>query len=150
VIVRFEELKHHRRTVAMVDGGFDPLHQGHVEYFRVAAALLRTPVLCNVASDTYVAKKHPPLLPEAQRAAVIDALRYVDLTHVSHTSTAEGLRELQPLYYVKGIDWRDRLPPEELDICRTLGIEVVYVDTPIDSSSEILERFLRQAHGRVR
>lgn len=150
MIVRFEDLKHHRRTAAMVDGGFDPLHQGHVEYFRVAAATLRAPVLCNVASDTYVAKKHPPLLPEEQRAAVIDAIRYIDLTHLSRTSTAEVLRELQPLYYVKGIDWRDRLPPEELDVCRSLGIEVVYVDTPIDSSSEILERFFRQAQERIK
>ena len=58
----------------MVDGAFDPLHTGHIEYFK-AASVLDAPLLCNVASDRYVANKHPPLLPEAQRAEVIDAIR---------------------------------------------------------------------------
>ena len=65
--------------VAMVDGCFDPLHRGHVEYLRFAGSL-GAPVLCNVASDRYLAthKRRSPLLPEAERAAVIDALRFVD------------------------------------------------------------------------
>ncbi|NDI10852.1 MAG: hypothetical protein EBY74_07690, partial [Actinobacteria bacterium] len=33
--------------VVMVDGSFDPLHDGHIEYFRQAAGL-GLPVLCNV------------------------------------------------------------------------------------------------------
>ena len=34
----------------MVDGGFDPLHEGHIAYF-AAAAELGVPVLCNLASE---------------------------------------------------------------------------------------------------
>ena len=49
--------------VAMVDGAFDPLHHGHIEYFKAARGL-GVPLLCNVASDRYVRTKHPPLLPE--------------------------------------------------------------------------------------
>ena len=75
----------------MVDGGFDPLHAGHVAYFR-AAAELGVPVLCNVSGDHYVATKHAPLLPEDERAAVIAAIRYVDHVHVSQTTTEEVLR----------------------------------------------------------
>ena len=37
MIVAFEELKAHRGKVAMVDGAFDPLHAGHVDYFEEAA-----------------------------------------------------------------------------------------------------------------
>ena len=49
-----EELKQYRGRVAMVDGAFDPLHRGHIEYFRAAAERLSAPLLCNVASDSYV------------------------------------------------------------------------------------------------
>ena len=64
MIVAFEQLKEYRKKVAMVDGAFDPLHRGHIEYFRAAAEQLDVPLLCNVASDRYVRSKHAPLLPE--------------------------------------------------------------------------------------
>lgn len=129
-------------TVAMVDGGFDPIHPGHVAYFR-AASELGTPVLCNVSSDDWVARKHPPLLSQAQRAEIIDAIRFVDYVHLSSTDTAQVLALLRPRSYVKGADWRGRLPEEELAVCREHGIEVVFLDTVRDSSTAILERFER-------
>ena len=39
MILAFDELHPYRGRVAMVDGAFDPLHKGHVEYFRAAAGL---------------------------------------------------------------------------------------------------------------
>ena len=128
----------------MVDGAFDPLHRGHIEYFRSAAAAVNVPLLCNVASDRYVSSKHPPLLPEDQRAAIVDAIRYITYTHVNRFDTETILRELRPKYYVKGKDWEGRLPPEQVRLCAELGIGVVYLDTVLDSSSRILEQFLMQ------
>jgi len=142
VIVSFEQLKGYRKKVAMVDGAFDPLHRGHIEYFRAAAEQLDVPLLCNVASDRYVRSKHPPLLPEDQRAAVVDAIRYISYTYVNQFDTETILRELQPKYYVKGKDWQGRLPPDQVRICAEHGIEVVYLDTVIDSSSRILKSYL--------
>ena len=143
MIVAFDELAQYRHRVAMVDGAFDPLHRGHIEYFRVAAQL-DAPLLCNVASDRYVSTKHAPLLPEADRAAVVDAIRFISYTHINQFDTETILRELQPKYYVKGKDWEGRLPPEQVRICREHGIEVVYLDTMLDSSSRILRRFAEQ------
>jgi cytidyltransferase-like protein len=142
MIVGTEELPARKGTVAMVDGGFDPLHAGHVAYFREAARL-GAALLVNVASDEYVARKHPPLLPQADRCAVIDAIRWVDLVHPSATSTAEVLSLLEPRFYVKGSDWRGRLPAEEQELCDRLGIEVVYLETVLDSSTAILDRYAR-------
>ena len=141
MIVEFEQLKDYRGRVAMVDGAFDPLHRGHVEYFRAATEQLDVPLLCNVASDSYVRTKHPPLLPEDQRAAVVDAIRYITYTHVNRFDTETILRELRPKYYVKGRDWEGRLPPEQVTICRECGIEVVYLDTVFDSSSRLLKQY---------
>jgi cytidyltransferase-like protein len=141
MIIDFEQLKEYRGRVAMVDGAFDPLHRGHVEYFRAATEQLDVPLLCNVASDSYVRTKHPPLLPEDQRAAVVDAIRYITYTHVNQFDTETILRELRPKYYVKGKDWEGRLPPDQVTICRECGIEVVYLDTVLDSSSRILQQY---------
>ncbi len=146
MILAFEQLKEYRKKVAMVDGAFDPLHRGHIEYFRAAAEQLDVPLLCNVASDRYVWTKHPPLLPEDQRAAIVDAIRFISYTHVNQFDTETILRELQPKYYVKGKDWDGRLPPEQVRICADYGIGIVYLDTVLDSSSRILEQFLSGKH----
>ena len=148
MILTFEELKDYRQAVAMVDGAFDPLHRGHIEYFR-AASELGVPLLCNVASDRYVATKHRPLLTETQRATVIDAIRYIDYVHIYEIDTETVLRQLRPRYYVKGSDWRARgLPPEQVDICREHNIEIVYLDTVLDSSSRILKEYCAEQEQR--
>ena len=146
MIVGYRDLQQYRKTVAMVDGAFDPLHRGHIEYFRAAAAALDVPLLCNVASDAYVRTKHPPFLPEDQRAVIVDAIRYISYTHVNQFDTETILRELRPTHYVKGKDWEGRLPPEQVRICAEHGIGVVYLDTVLDSSSRILEQFLSGKH----
>jgi cytidyltransferase-like protein len=144
VILEFHQLREHRHLVAMVDGAFDPLHRGHVEYFRAAAVAVDVPLLCNVASDRYVRSKHPPLLPEDQRAAIVDAIRYIAYTHINQFDTETVLRELRPKFYVKGKDWEGRLPPEQVRICAEHSIGVVYLDTVLDSSTRILEQFLNE------
>jgi D-beta-D-heptose 7-phosphate kinase/D-beta-D-heptose 1-phosphate adenosyltransferase len=139
-------------TLAMVDGCFDPLHRGHVEYFRRAKEL-GTPVLCNLASDSYVRdnKGRPPLLAEVDRAAVIDAIRYVDFVFVTRQGTAWSLQHFCPRYHVKGRDWIGKLPAEQVAICRELEIEIVYVDCAWDSSTRILRTFLekQRVHSTV-
>jgi cytidyltransferase-like protein len=148
LILEFGQLKNYRKNVAMVDGAFDPLHRGHIEYFRAAADQLDVPLLCNVASDQYVRTKHPPLLPEDHRAAVVDAIRFISYTHINQFDTETVLRELQPKYYVKGRDWEGRLPSDQVRICADHGIQVVYLDTVIDSSSRILKSYTEQQSHR--
>jgi cytidyltransferase-like protein len=147
VIVPTAELGRYRRRVTMVDGGFDPLHPGHVAYFEAAAAI-GLPVLCNVSPDSWVARKHPPFLDQDERAAIVDAIRFVDYTHLAQGETVDVLRALEPHSYAKGADWRDRLPDAELAACAELGIEVVYLDTVLDSSTAILERYAGRERPR--
>jgi cytidyltransferase-like protein len=142
LIITFEQLADYRGRVAMVDGCFDPLHRGHLAYF-AAAGRLGVPVLCNVAPDSYVSGKHPPFLPEEHRIELIDALRDIDLTHLNQgRTTAAVLRELQPRFYVKGSDWRGRLPAEETRLCDEFGIEIAYADVTPDASRSILAEFV--------
>ena len=145
MILTFEQLQEFRGAVAMIDGAFDPLHRGHIEYFRAASEQVEVPLLCNVASDRYVRTKHVPLLPEDQRAAIVDAIRYITYTHVNAFDTETILRELRPRYYVKGKDWEGRLPPVQVEICAAHGIGIVYLNTMFDSSSRILKNYCEQS-----
>lgn len=139
MLIATGDLHRHRGTVAMVDGGFDPLHHGHIEYFEQAAGL-GVPVLCNLAPDEWIASKHPVVLTQAHRARVVDAIQFVDYTHLATGTTVEVLAELRPRFYVKGADWRGRLPAPEREACAEHGIEVVYLDADLESSSALVER----------
>lgn len=146
MIVPTERLPELAGRVTMVDGGFDPLHGGHVAYFRAAAAL-GLPVFCNVSGDEWVEGKHPPLLPHDERAELVDAIRWVEYTHVSRIPTAEVLARVRPRFYAKGADWRDRLPDAEREACAEAGVEVVFLDTVVASSTAILGRYVERLRG---
>ena len=122
----------------MVDGGFDPLHTGHLRYFKEAKASSGVPLLCNVSPDFYVLRKHKPLLSQAERVELIDALEVVDYVHASTGTTEAVLEQLRPRFYAKGIDWKDKLPLGEVRMCRKHEIAITYLDCVTNSSSRIL------------
>jgi bifunctional ADP-heptose synthase (sugar kinase/adenylyltransferase) len=142
VIVATDSLHALPERVVMVDGSFDPIHEGHVAYFE-SAAVLGLPVLCNIAPDSWTSTKHAVLLSQQQRSVVIDAFRAISYVHASHLSTKEVLQALKPAIYAKGSDWKDRggIPEAEQHVCDALGIEVVYLDTVLNSSSALLKNW---------
>jgi len=127
--------------LTMVDGSFDPIHDGHIEYLSEAKSL-GLPVLCNIPPDSITTRKHPVLVPQSCRARVISSLRQVDYVHSGVISTSEVLRLLKPRFFAKGIDWLHRggLPDEEQETCRQFGIEIIYLSTRVTNSSSVLLR----------
>jgi cytidyltransferase-like protein len=64
--------------VILVTGGFDPLHSGHIEYFK-AAKELGQHLVVGVNSDEWLArKKGKPFMPFTERTAIIKSLECVD------------------------------------------------------------------------
>ena len=72
---------------------------------------------------------------------IIDAIRYIDYTHINQYDTETVLRELRPRYYIKGEDWRRRLPREQVADLPRARHRVVYLDTVLDSSTRILRDY---------
>ncbi|QSG03133.1 FAD synthase [Natranaeroarchaeum sulfidigenes] len=70
-----------KRVVAQ--GTFDILHPGHVHYLRDAAAMGDELVVI-VARGENVTHKQPPILPNSQRVAMIEALEPVDRALLGH------------------------------------------------------------------
>ena len=64
--------------VVLVTGGFDPLHSGHIAYFK-AARELGDHLVVGVNSDEWLTrKKGRPFMPFEERAAIIKELACVD------------------------------------------------------------------------
>ena len=66
-------------TVTLVTGGFDPLHSGHIAYFKAARELGNS--LCvGVNSDDWLTrKKGKPFMNVGERMGIIKELKCVDL-----------------------------------------------------------------------
>ena len=151
MLLTTDQLPRYRQQLAMVDGSFDPIHDGHIGYFKKASEM-GVPLLCNVAPDSWTVTKHPVFLEQEQRGIVLDAIRYISFVHLANIATVEVLRLLQPKFYIKGNDWvaRGGVPEVEADVCAEFGIEVMYLSTVTNSSSKILKEWANQPEKNVK
>jgi len=66
------------KKIVLVTGGFDPLHSGHIEYFK-AAKELGDELHVGLNSDDWLTrKKGRPFMPFLERASIIENLSVVD------------------------------------------------------------------------
>lgn len=112
--------------MVFTNGCFDLLHPGHVSYLRAARAL-GDALIIGLNSDIPINKlKGPsrPVVPEFDRATVLEALESVDAVVVFDEDTPiRLLREVKPAVYVKGGDYRvEDLP--EAEVAAEIGAEV--------------------------
>lgn len=64
--------------IVICSGGFDPIHSGHVAYFRAAKRLGDTLVV-GVNSDAWLTrKKGKPFMPFRERLEIVQSIKYVD------------------------------------------------------------------------
>lgn len=100
------------RPLVFTNGCFDILHRGHVDYLEQASALGKALVV-GINSDESVRRlgkgDDRPLNTQDDRAAILSALRCVDLVLMFSEDTPQQLIEIvEPDILVKGGDW-----PEE-------------------------------------
>ena len=98
----------HGRRLVLTNGVFDLIHAGHVGYLERARTLGDLLVIALNSDASTRAIKGPlrPIVPEADRAAVLGALRCVDHVTIFEDHTAEALvRAVRPEVYVKGGDY---------------------------------------------
>lgn len=97
------------RPLVFTNGVFDIVHRGHVTYLAQARALGGALIVgLNSDASARLLGKGPdrPLNPQDDRAAVLAALRSVDLVVLFDQSTPlDLLRDVQPEIYVKGGDY---------------------------------------------
>ena len=135
--------------IVIVTGGFDPLHSGHLDYFR-AAKQLGDQLLVGINSDAWLErKKGRAFMPFAERRAIIGSLKDVDITlpfDDSDGSARELLLQIKKNYsyadivFANGGDrTQDNIPEMTVD-----GVEFVFGvggTNKANSSSWILQEW---------
>jgi len=134
-----EEARKRGAQVAVANGAFDLLHVGHLRYLEAAKAATRGGVLIvGVNTDASVrASKGPrrPIIPERERAELVDALRCVDrVVFFSEPTAAELLAALRPDLHVKGTDYTAETVPER-DLVASFGGRTIVAGDPKDHST---------------
>lgn len=129
--------------VIAISGGFDPIHEGHINYIQEAAKLGRLQVYLNT-DEWLMRKKGFVFLPFKQRAAIIMAIKGVELVIPAMDedgSVCANLTTFKPDIFCNGGDrFEDNIPEKAL--CKNLGIEMRFNigGEKIESSSELVRR----------
>lgn len=162
MIIRDEDLAKVRREnqnkrIVLLKGTFDLLHLGHVNRMRNAKALGDILVVF-VKCDEAIKLKGPdrPIEDENQRAAVVDAIRYVDYTVIANRKMDVGIENVperdrdQYLRYYKMISDlkpdvlikpEKALPRVLADLYREIGTQIdVVEETPGISTTMLINK----------
>jgi rfaE bifunctional protein nucleotidyltransferase chain/domain len=128
------------RRIVLTNGAFDLLHVGHLRVLAAAAALgdVLVAAVNDDASVRILRGRERPLIPAAERVALVAAVRHVDYALVFPDTTMDRLLEvLRPDVHAKGTDYHlETLPERETN--ERLGIEMAFVGGPKDHSTTSL------------
>ena len=92
--------------VVLVTGGFDPLHSGHIAYFK-AARELGDHLVVGVNSDEWLTrKKGRPFMPLEERAAIIKELACVDEVIAFNDDDNSACNAIMQVLQTKGSSWK--------------------------------------------
>ena len=131
------------RTLAFANGCFDLLHVGHVRYLEAASGEADRLIVA-VNDDRSVAGLKGdgrPILPAAERAELVSALRCVDYVVVFGDAHVERLLLLvKPDVHCKGTDYTVDTVPERAVVAGYGGRTAIVGDPKSHATRELLAR----------
>ena len=114
--------------IVCVSGYFDPIHIGHLEYFKKSKKI-GTKLMVIVNNDEQaILKKGKPFMPVDERVKLIKEFRCVDFV-VKSIDTDRTVRKTletvqpKPDFFCNGGDQNNNTIPE-YDVCNNRGIEL--------------------------
>jgi cytidyltransferase-like protein len=115
-------------TIACVSGYFDPLHIGHIEYFKQSKQIADKLMVIVNNDEQATLKKGKPFMPADERIKIIQELKCVDYVVKSIDTDRTVCQTLatvipRPTYFCNGGDQNNYSIPEAT-ICEKLGIEL--------------------------
>ena len=132
--------------VGYTTGVFDMFHVGHLNLLARARGQCDR-LIVGVSTDDVVLdyKGHAPIVPYAERVAIVKAIRYVDevvpQTSMDKFAAWERLR-FDRLFH--GNDWKGSAMYNEVEAkLKAVGVEVVYFPYTQGTSSTLLAERLR-------
>ena len=134
--------------IIVASGYFDPIHQGHIEYLKLAKQLGDKLIVIINSDHQTMLKKGFIFMPHEERAKIIKELSCVDEVFISidkDKSVCKSLAYLKPHIFAKGGDrTSDEIP--ERKTCEEHNIQIIdKLGDKIQSSSELIEK----AQGKI-
>jgi cytidyltransferase-like protein len=135
--------------IIIVSGGFDPLHSGHIEYFK-AARELGDKLIVAVNSDAWLErKKGRAFLPCHERISIIENLKMVDgviLFNDNDDTAIEAIKNVRRLYPNDEIIFANGGDRNSTNIPEMLSTDVIFKfgvggENKKNSSSWILQEW---------
>jgi rfaE bifunctional protein nucleotidyltransferase chain/domain len=138
------------KTIAFANGCFDLQHVGHVRYLQAAAAEADRLIVAVNDDESVAALKgeNRPIMPAADRAELVAALRGVSYVIVFSGRTVEHLlRLVRPDVHCKGTDYTVDSVPERGVIASYGGRTAIVGDPKQHNTRELLARIRHAARG---
>lgn len=129
--------------IVLANGVFDLLHVGHARYLAAARSLGDRLVVAVNGDQATAALKGPgrPVVPAADRAAVVAALRGVDAVVIFEEPTLDDLlRRLRPDVHAKGTDYRTDTVPERETVKALGGVTAIAGDPKAHATRDLVAR----------
>lgn len=140
--------------VSLVTGGFDPLHQGHLEYINEAKTYAEHLIVGINSDDWLERKKNLFLLPWVERASVVENLKSVDEVIAFDDSDGTAINAIykcleiaDKVIFANGGDREKTNIPEYKEFQTNSRVEFVYStggSNKINSSSWLIESFTKK------
>ncbi len=113
-------------NIVCVSGYFDPIHIGHIEYFKKSKSIGEKLMVIVNNDEQAVLKKEKPFMPVSERIAIISELSCVDYVVKSIDTDRTVCKTLEtvepkPTYFCNGGDQNNNTIPE-VDICNKRDI----------------------------
>ena len=139
-----EKIKSDKPKVVVVAGAFDPIHLGHIRYFRGARELGDEVVAILNTDRTLRKRKGYTFMSFEERKEVLESIRYIDrvIPSIDEDNTfCKSLEYLKPDIFANGGQKTLENTPER-ETCEKLGIEMVFGvgGEKIQSSSALVKR----------
>jgi len=116
-------------SIACVSGYFDPIHIGHIEYFKLSKNVADKLMVIVNNDDQAILKKGRAFMPADERIKIIQELKCVDYVVKSIDTDRTVCKTLasvepRPTYFCNGGDQNNNSIPEA-KICDELGIKLL-------------------------
>jgi cytidyltransferase-like protein len=145
---------------ALVSGGFDPVHIGHLRMFRDATRLSDKVILLLNNDEWLIEKKGKPFMNENQRKEILDefiSIKEVIIQTSSEKSSSRAIEEFvknhpnKNICYCNGGDRSNAESIREASICNKLGVNLEFGvggEEKVESSSQLTKNYLGNVEKR--
>lgn len=141
-----------KNKIIMVNGGFDPIHIGHIRYLKEAKSLGDYLIVLLNNDNWLKSKKGAVFMSEKERQEILSSIDCVDKviisSHKKNTkdlSVCEDIKKIRPdIFAIGGSKSNENI--SEIKLCDELGIKIVFysgkgkIKNPKDFIKEIKEQ----------